>query len=126
MLRDIEERPRILAWRQEAPESEELVLFVEWEADNRPPRWMREWNVQERYPEALYEFWAGFNGGRDAATGLEYYHVFALTKHRGQAGHRDFWVQWVGFDEDEGEWKSEEVLRDEAEGYVEEYLEEMT
>lgn len=77
--------------------------MIEWEDRNEPATWKDEWEIQEEYPEMLYSFWAEF-GDRDRATGLEYYHIFKITRHDGGPRWRQFWVQWVGFREEEGEW----------------------
>lgn len=98
-------------------------MRVKWEGGDRS--WMKESDLQELYPDALYAYWNS-KGGRTTETRIDMYHVFKITKKRNKRknGGRESWVQWLGYHENEGEWIAEGKLRSEHEAgaLVDEYL----
>ena len=97
----------ILRWR---PASDSQVeLKIAWQGrDGAQPAlaWMSEWDVQERWPFALYDFW-NLLGGRDFETELVEYHPYKLLSYN--RSKRTFRTQWVGYSanecSDEPAWK---------------------
>ncbi|KAH7174397.1 uncharacterized protein B0J16DRAFT_375264 [Fusarium flagelliforme] len=67
-------------------------------------------------------------GGREQATGLDEYHVFAILDSRGSAGkYRKLLCQWVGYpnEPEQNTWELETKVRSIAETIHDEWLEEM-
>jgi hypothetical protein len=85
-------------------------LLVKW-ADGEQS-WKPEWSLQHKVPVLIYKYWDTV-GGRDAATGLNVYHVFRVLER--SPPHRvmrdlSYRVQWVGFSRSECTWEHQRKL----------------
>lgn len=92
-----------------------VEFHVHWA--NGEKTWEPEWELQTQVPELIYDYWKQHKG-REAATGLEVYHVFRLLRREvpleGKS-HR-YLVQWVGYSGKEATWEPVKKLQTIAPG----------
>ncbi|KAJ4178765.1 hypothetical protein NW755_012988 [Fusarium falciforme] len=85
-------------------------ILVKWA--NGEQTWESEWSLQQQVPMLVYKYWDSVDG-RDAATGLDVYHVFRVlkraTRPQAKKGFR-YQVQWVGYRRSESTWEYESKL----------------
>ncbi|KAJ3455369.1 hypothetical protein MRS44_013969 [Fusarium solani] len=97
-----------------------VEIQVEWEGGETT--WEAERDLQEDVPALVYKYWDGL-GGRDTATGLDYYHVFKISERvkvpedaqpadNPKDSHYRYRVQWVGYRRADSTWECNSVLRD--------------
>lgn len=89
--------------------------------------WEPEWSLQEQVPTLVYKYWDNLDG-REAATGLDTYHVFRILKHTpapSKAKKSDFMyqVQWTGYRPGESTWETASALQSIAPGELANYQE---
>ncbi|KAH6874552.1 hypothetical protein B0T10DRAFT_610630 [Thelonectria olida] len=84
-------------------------ILVKW--GNGKQSWEPEWSLQQQVPVLIYKYWDTV-GGRDAATGLDVYHVFRVLEQTALPRTKDFRyrVQWVGYRHSESTWEYESKL----------------
>ncbi|KAJ4123233.1 hypothetical protein NW768_009764 [Fusarium equiseti] len=100
---------------------DKFELRIEWSDGERT--WTDEEIFHEDCPEALFEYWRSQPNGRPANPDDEgVYQVFAIRKHRTHRGKKQVLVEWLGYEESEQTWESQEYIESVAKEHVDEYM----
>ncbi|KAF5019002.1 hypothetical protein F66182_9020 [Fusarium sp. NRRL 66182] len=88
--------------------------------------WETEWSLQEQVPTLVFKYWESKEGGREAATNLDVYHVFKILKRttlpgKSKGSQYMYQVQWVGYRRADSTWEHESKLREIAPGELDKF-----
>ncbi|KAK7398169.1 hypothetical protein QQX98_012452 [Neonectria punicea] len=88
-------------------------ILVHWV--NGEKTWESEWNLQHQVPTLVFKYWDQLDG-REAATGLDIYHVFRILKRatppKAKKNRYMYQVQWVGYRRTEATWEHESKIKE--------------
>ncbi|KAH6995141.1 hypothetical protein EDB80DRAFT_767016 [Ilyonectria destructans] len=82
---------------------------------NGETSWESEWSLQNQVPTLVFKYWDGLDG-REAATGLDIYHVFRILKRatppKAKKNRYMYQVQWVGYRRTDATWEHEDKIKE--------------
>ncbi|KAF7543096.1 hypothetical protein G7Z17_g11010 [Cylindrodendrum hubeiense] len=88
-------------------------ISVVWESGEKS--WESEWSLQNQVPALVFKYWDALEG-REAATGLDVYHVFRILKRatppKAKKNRYMYQVQWVGYRRSEATWEHEDKIKE--------------
>ncbi|KPM35514.1 hypothetical protein AK830_g11066 [Neonectria ditissima] len=88
-------------------------ILVKWAGGEKT--WETEWSLQHQVPTLVFQYWDNLDG-REAATGLDIYHVFRILKRatppKAKKNRYMYQVQWVGYRRTDATWEHESKIKE--------------